>query len=51
MLSLGSVAFDAGGVEIASFEINFAALPGAKPNPKTMEWWQTQPEAWAAARK
>ena len=51
MLSLGSVAFDGNGAEIASFEINFAALPGAAPNPKTMEWWQTQPEAWAAARK
>jgi len=51
MLSLGSVAFDANGVEIASFEINFAELLGAKANPKTMEWWETQPVAWAAARK
>jgi len=51
ILSLGSVAFDANGVEFASFEINFEALPGAAPNPKTMEWWRTQPEAWAAARK
>ena len=50
MLSLGSVAFDANGVEIASFEINFETLPGAKANPDTMKWWKTQPEAWAAAR-
>lgn len=51
MLSLGSVAFDERGVEIASFAINFELLPGASPNPKTMEWWRSQREAWAAARK
>jgi len=51
MLSLGSVAFDASGTEISSFEINLETLPGAKPDPKTAEWWATQPEAWAAARK
>lgn len=51
MLSLGSVVFDAGGVEIASFEINLETLPGAKTNPKTMQWWKSQPEAWAAARR
>jgi hypothetical protein len=50
MLSLGSVAFDATGKEIASFEINFETLAGAAPDPKTAEWWKTQPEAWAAAR-
>jgi hypothetical protein len=50
MLSLGSVAFDAGGTEIASFEINFETLPDAAPDPKTAEWWKTQPAAWAAAR-
>ena len=50
MLSLGSVAFDANGVEIASFEINFETLPGAKTNPDTMKWWKTQPAAWTAAR-
>jgi hypothetical protein len=50
MLSLGSVAFAANGAEIASFAINFETLPGAAPNAKTMEWWQTQPEAWEAAR-
>jgi len=51
MLSLGSVAFDAAGAEIASFAINFETLPGAKANPRTMEWWQSQAEAWAAARR
>ena len=51
MLSLGSVAFDDAGREIASFAINFETLPGAAGNPKTMAWWQTQPDAWAAARR
>lgn len=51
MLSLGSVAFDAAGREIAAFSINLDALPGAAPSPGTMAWWQTQPEAWAAARR
>lgn len=50
MLSLGSVAFDAAGKEIAAFEINLATLPGASPDPKTMEWWNTEPAAWQAAR-
>jgi hypothetical protein len=50
MLSLGSVAFDSAGKEIAAFEINLETLPGAASDPKTMEWWQTQPEAWKAAR-
>jgi DNA polymerase III alpha subunit (gram-positive type) len=51
MLSLGSVAFDAEGKEIAAFEINLEALPGAAADPETMAWWKTQPEAWQAARR
>jgi hypothetical protein len=51
MLAFGSVAFDAGGTEIASFEVNLEMLPGAMPDSETMEWWKTQPEAWAAARR
>jgi hypothetical protein len=31
--------------------VNLELLPGANPNPKTMEWWQTQPEAWRACRE
>lgn len=50
MLSLGSVAFDAAGNEIAAFEINLETLPGAAADPKTMEWWKTEPAAWQAAR-
>ena len=50
MLSLGSVAFDAAGREIASFEINLETLQGAATDPKTMEWWKSEPAAWKAAR-
>lgn len=50
MLSLGSVAFDAAGSEIAAFAINLETLPGAAADPKTMAWWQTEPAAWQAAR-
>jgi hypothetical protein len=51
MLSLGSVAFDAHGQEFACFAINLDTLPGAKSDPRTMEWWKTEPDAWAAARE
>jgi hypothetical protein len=50
MLSLGSVAFDAGGAEIDALQINLEPLPEATPDPRTMDWWKGQPEAWAAAR-
>src|SRR5260370_7993312 len=33
-----------------TFEANLETLPGAAGDPKTMDWWGTQPEAWAAAR-
>ena len=36
---------------LATFEANLELLPGASGDPKTMEWWATQPEAWAAARE
>lgn len=51
MLSLGSVAFDAAGKEIAAFEINLVTLPGAAADAETMAWWKTEPAAWAAARR
>jgi hypothetical protein len=36
---------------ISTFSANLETLPGATGDPKTMEWWATQPEAWAACRK
>ena len=55
MLSLGAAAFDPTiqgrnrFTPVATFEANLQPLPGAITDPKTMEWWKTQPEAYAAA--
>lgn len=52
MLSLGSAAFMEEHPEpIASFSRNLKELPDAEQHEGTMEWWKTQPEAWAACRK
>jgi hypothetical protein len=50
MLSLASAAFDDDGVLVATWSANLETLPGAAPHPPTMEWWRSQPEAWAACR-
>lgn len=47
MLSLGAVAFDETGQQIDTFYRNLLPLPNAKQDPKTMQWWQTEKEAWA----
>jgi hypothetical protein len=49
MRSFASVAVTAGGEERGVFEAVLEPLPGAAPNPDTYAWFQTQPEAWAAA--
>ncbi|MCP1574831.1 hypothetical protein J2S30_003210 [Herbaspirillum rubrisubalbicans] len=51
MLSFGAAAYMADKTLLSTFSANLELLPGAKGNPGTMAWWQTQPEAWAAARK
>jgi DNA polymerase III alpha subunit (gram-positive type) len=51
MLSFASAAYATDGKEIATFSANLESLPGAKPNARTMEWWKSQPEAWAACRR
>ena len=51
MLSFGSAAFAADGTLLATFEANLHTLPDAAGDPKTMAWWETQPEAWAACRR
>ncbi len=51
MLSFGSAAFAADGKLLSTFEANLHTLPDAVGDPKTMDWWQTQPEAWAACRR
>jgi hypothetical protein len=51
MLSFASAAFQADKTLVGTFTANLDLLPGAQGDPKTMEWWATQPEAWAACRK
>ena len=50
MLSFGSVAFNDRGDEIGSFTANLDFLPDGHADPDTMRWWDTQPDAWKAAR-
>jgi hypothetical protein len=51
MLSFGSAAFTSDGKMIDTYSANLDTLIGAEQNPDTMQWWSTQPEAWAACRK
>ncbi|XVV09305.1 hypothetical protein ACQP2X_31230 [Actinoplanes sp. CA-131856] len=49
MRSFASVAVTGDGEELGVFETVLEPLPGSAPNPDTYAWFQTQPEAWAAA--
>lgn len=51
MLSFASAAFRADKALVGTFEANLVTLPDAEGDPKTMAWWTTQPEAWAACRR
>ena len=51
MLSFASAAYRADKTLLATFSANLETLPGASGHPETMAWWQTQPDAWAAARR
>ena len=51
MLSFASAAYRADKTLIGTFAANLETLPGASGHPDTMSWWQTQPVAWAAARR
>jgi hypothetical protein len=51
MLSLGCAAYLSDKTLLDTFEVNLEALPQAKTDPETMEWWSRQPEAWAACTK
>jgi hypothetical protein len=50
LLSFASAAYKADKTLVGTFSANLHTLPGAAGHPETMAWWQTQPEAWAAAR-
>lgn len=51
MLSFASVAFRTDKSIIATFERNLELLPGARQDPKVMQFWKKNPDAWAACRK
>ena len=50
MLSFGSAAYRADKTLVATYSANLDTLPDASGDPKTMQWWAGQPEAWAACR-
>jgi hypothetical protein len=50
MLSLASAAYFEDKTLASTWSANLHLLEGAAGHPKTMEWWQTQPEAWRACR-
>lgn len=50
MLSFASAAFTADGTQVGTFSANLITMAGARGDEKTMAWWLTQPEAWAACR-
>jgi hypothetical protein len=51
MLSLGSAAYFADKTLVSTFTANLETLSGANADPKTMGWWETNLEAWAACRE
>jgi DNA polymerase III alpha subunit (gram-positive type) len=51
MMSLAAVALDESGRDLGNFSANLAPLPEAAPDPNTLSWWWTQPDAWAAATR
>lgn len=51
MLSFASAAYLADKTLVDTFSANLETLPGANGDPRTMEWWAGQPDAWAACRK
>ncbi len=51
MLSFASAAYLPDKSLVGTFSANLETLPGAIGHPRTMEWWHSQPEAWAACRQ
>lgn len=50
MLSFASAAYLPNKELVGTFSANLETLPDAIPHPKTMEWWNNQPEAWKSCR-
>lgn len=51
MLSFASAAYLPDNTLHGTFSANLETLPGAQGHPDTMNWWRTQPKAWAASRE
>lgn len=51
MLSFACAAFTADKMLVGTFSANLECLPNATPNPKTMDWWKSQPDAWKSCRE
>ncbi len=52
LLSLGCAAFEAFNEQpISEYSCNFETIPGNYSDPKTMTFWEKNPEAYAATRK
>lgn len=51
MLSFASVAMRLDKSVVSEFTVNLLPLPGAKPHPRTMLWWENFPAALAMARE
>lgn len=50
MLSFASAAYTADKTLLGTFSANLVTLPEAAGDAATMEWWASQPQAWAACR-
>ena len=48
MLSFASAAYRADGTLVGTYTANLEQLPGAAPDPKTVEWLSQFPHAWDA---
>ena len=51
MISIATAAIDHDGVDRGQFVINIDPVDGLSADPGTMEWWSTQPDAWAEATR
>ena len=51
MLSMGSAAYLPNKQLLGTFSANLETLPGAVSHPKTMAFWESEPETWQACRQ
>lgn len=51
MLSMATAVYTPDKEVLGTFSVNLQTLPDAKGDPRTMQWWESQPDAWAACRK